>query len=96
MANIEQNKPRKVARVHKRIPISLVVKTDGKESRRSGATVDISLAGLRVQTIYPLYQGQAVYLLPTRGAALSGYYRVVWVRQVRESTPPEAGLQVLN
>ena len=96
MANIGQNKPRKVERVPKRIPISLVVKTDGKESMRSGATLDISAAGLRIQTIRPLYQGQAVYLLPTKGEASSGYYRVVWVRQTTESTPPEAGLQVLN
>lgn len=96
MANIGQNKPRKVERVPKRIPISLVVKTGGKETTRSGATLDVSPAGLRVQTIRPLYQGQAVYLLPTKGEASSGYYRVVWVRQTTESTPPEAGLKVLN
>ena len=96
MNNLEQIKPRRAERVNKRIPISLVVKANGKESTRSGATLDVSTAGLRVQTIRPLYQGQAVYLLPTKGEASSGYYRVVWVRQAAESTPPEAGLQILN
>lgn len=96
MNNTGQIQPRSVERITKRIPISLVVKTNGKESTRSGATLDVSRAGLRVQTIRPLYQGQAVYLLPTKGEASSGYYRVVWVRQTAESTPPEAGLQILN
>lgn len=96
MDNTAQVRPRRAERISKRIPISLVVKTDGKESRRSGSTLDVSTAGLRVQTIRPLYQGQAVYLLPTKGEASSGYYRVVWVRQTAESTPPEAGLQMLN
>ncbi len=96
MENNGQTKPRKAERISRRIPISLVVKANGKESRRSGSTLDISSLGLRVQTIRPLYQGQAIYLLPTKGEASSGYYRVVWVRQVGESTPPEAGLKLLN
>ncbi|MFB3921784.1 MAG: PilZ domain-containing protein [Terriglobia bacterium] len=96
MNTAEELKPRRVERINKRIPISLIVKTDGKETTRSGATLDISPMGLRIQTIRPLYQGQAVYLLPTKGEASSGYYRVVWVRQTRESSPPEAGLKVLN
>lgn len=96
MNNPGQIKLRRAERITKRIPISLVVKTNGKETTRSGATLDISPAGIRVQTIRPLYEGQAVYLLPTKGEASSGYYRVVWVRQTAESTPPEAGLKVLN
>lgn len=96
MENVTQIRPRKAERISKRIPISLVVKTNGKESRRAGSTLDVSTEGLRVQTIRPLYQGQAIYLLPTKGEATSGYYRVVWVHQVRESTPPEAGLKLLN
>ncbi len=96
MDNTAQIRPRRAERITKRIPISLVVKTNGKETTRSGATLDVSTAGLRIQTIRPLYQGQAVYLLPTKGEASSGYYRVVWVRQTAESTPPEAGLKVLN
>jgi len=96
MTNPGQSKPRRAERINKRIPISLVVKTNGKETTRSGATLDVSPAGIRIQTIRPLYQGQAVYLLPTKGEASSGYYRVVWVRQTSESSPPEAGLKVLN
>ena len=96
MGNTTHTKPPRPERISKRIPVSLIVKANGKEARRAGSTLDISRGGLRIQTIRPLYEGQAIYLLPAKGAPHSGYYRVVWVRQTNESAPPEAGLKLLN
>jgi hypothetical protein len=82
--------PRRSRRIHRRTPVSVVVKNQGLETTLTAATVNISAHGLCVQTRRGLECGQAVFVLPSREKTPTGYGRVVWATQA------EAGLEFLN
>ncbi|MBI1940908.1 MAG: PilZ domain-containing protein [Acidobacteria bacterium] len=87
---------RRSRRKTERIPVTLLLKNQGRELERSASTVDLSDEGLRVQTTAPLSEGQIVYVISGRGYSPLGYCRVVWVRESDLTHRNEAGLKVVN
>jgi len=90
------NIKRRSRRKTERIPVTLMLKDQGREFERSASTVDFSDEGLRVRTAAPLSEGQIVYVLASRGFIPLGYCRVVWVRETNLQRPNEAGLKLMN
>jgi PilZ domain len=87
---------RRSRRRTQRVPVTLLMKNQGQEFERSGSTVDLSAQGLRVRTAAVLSEGQAVYVLSSRGYSPLGYSRVVWVREADHAPINEAGLSLLK
>ena len=87
---------RRFRRRTERIPVTLLLKDQGREFERSASTVDLSESGLRVRTRAELSEGQIVYVLVGGGYSRLGYCRVVWVRETDHIRRNEAGLQRMN
>ena len=91
-AHVERRSRRRT----ERIPLTLLMKNQGREFERSAATVNFSEEGLRVQTTAPLSEGQIVFVFSGRGFSPLGYCQVVWVREADRAHRTEAGLKLMN
>jgi hypothetical protein len=78
------------------MPITLVVKSQGKQSTHTVSTVNLSKHGVRIQSRLPLNPGQAVFAWPRQGNWPAGYFRVVWVDAAGSRPVQEAGLELVN
>ena len=76
----------------------LVTKVQGKESRQTVSSVDLSRHGLRILVNRPLDQGQVVYAMPDIGGEPLGYCRVIWVHPAGSDgkEKEQAGLEFVS
>ena len=96
MATLAQPVPRRSERILRRMPVTLVVKSQGKQSTHTVSTVNLSKHGVRIQSRLPLNPGQAVYARSRKGSWPAGYFRVIWVDTSDSGPVREAGLEVVN
>ncbi len=88
--------PRRSERAHKRIPLTILLKSQGEEIERGATTVDISKCGVRIRTSLPLTSGQTLDLFSSKRRVRLGHCRVVWVHPATSNQTDEAGLEILN
>ena len=93
----QYNNPRRSERIHRRMPITLVVKSQGKQTTHTVSTVNLSKHGVRIQSSLPLNPGQAVFAWSRKATWPTGYFRVVWAEEdYGPRKVVEAGLEAVN
>ncbi len=95
MTLVPQSGVRRATRLYSRIPVTLVLGSEGYEAERVATTADISLHGVRILTEAQLLRGQTVELQSYKGGARLVKARVVWV-DVAITDTTEAGLEFLD
>lgn len=95
MTLVPQSGVRRATRLYSRIPINLLLGSEGYESERVATTADLSLHGVRIITEARLIQGQTVELQSYKRGTQLVKARVVWVGQALTDAT-EAGLEFLD
>lgn len=96
VGRVAQRRPRRDARVHKNLALTLIVKSEGEERSQAAFASDISDHGLRIQTAPGLVSGQQVYIFSRERGTQFGACRIVWTRTIEQGRNVEAGLEVLR
>ncbi len=88
--------PRRCNRIYVKMPISLLVESQGAKVVHDTSTVDLSHRGARVRARIPLWPGQSIEVIANTGPKLAVPSRVVWVHATSADQDGEAGLEFLR
>ncbi len=88
--------PRRCERIYVRIPITLIVESEGMKVVHEAHTVDLSQRGVRVRSELALSRGQKIEVIPNEDRKYVVPGRVVWVGAAGSEQHSEAGLEFLQ
>jgi hypothetical protein len=87
---------RRCERIFVKMPVSLLVESQGTKIAHEASTVDFSQRGVRVKSRVPLWPGQNIELIPSGSPRCSVPGRVIWVHATSANRAGEAGLEFLQ
>jgi hypothetical protein len=87
---------RRAARIFVRMPVTLLVENESKNTEHGSVAIDLSELGARIRTSAPLSPGQNLVMMSSDGARQSLPSRVVWVKATTPEEVTEAGLEFLH
>ncbi len=96
MPQVSAHVERRGKRIYAKIPISLIVNSQGSRATHHAHTIDLSHLGVRVRSQTPLKLGQNIEVIPSIGSNDAVPSRVVWVGETGSYRDGEAGLEFLN
>jgi len=96
MNQATETSTRRSDRIYVRMPVEIVVDSQGNKVSHAAATVDFSTHGARVQTKAALVLGEQVRFIWSGAKPLQLQSRVVWSAPGRPEQWAEAGLQFLE
>jgi len=96
MSDVSVTITRRADRIYVRMPINIVVESQGAPVSHVATTVDFSVCGARVQTDAALVQGEQVQFILSGRKHPPLPSRVAWAKQPRPHQLQEAGLEFLQ
>lgn len=96
MAPATNTVARRAERIYVRMPVTVLVESQGQKFLQVATTVDFSQNGVRIRTKSELAPGQIVDVIPGGEKGVPTSYRVVWMRTGEADQAAEAGLELLN